>query len=145
MVQNKPLKRHPKRTDEEWMDIIQTCRTSGMSDKDWCTEHHISPSKFYYHIRRLRAKAYEIPDLTKSPVHHPKQEVIPFSVDGTCLQENRSPAVQERIVPDIPQAAGIIQDEPAIRLTIGHCCVDIFNNAAGDTIFNTLTVLQKLC
>ena len=54
------MKRHPRRSDEEWLNIIHECRTSGLSDKIWCEEHHIQPSKFYYHIRRLRAKACEI-------------------------------------------------------------------------------------
>lgn len=54
------MKRHPRRSDEEWLNIIHECRTSGLPDKIWCEEHHIQPSKFYYHIRRLRAKACEI-------------------------------------------------------------------------------------
>ena len=54
------MKRHPRRSDEEWLNIIHECRTSGLSDKTWCEEHHIHTSKFYYHIRRLRAKACEI-------------------------------------------------------------------------------------
>ena len=63
------MKRHPRRSDEEWLNIIHECRTSGLSDKIWCEEHHIQPSKFYYHIRRLRAKACEITE----------QEVVPVS------------------------------------------------------------------
>jgi hypothetical protein len=39
MVQNE--QRQPRRTDQEWIDLIQECRTSGMSDKDWCEKHHI--------------------------------------------------------------------------------------------------------
>ena len=54
------MKRHPRRSDEEWLDIIHECRTSGLPDKTWCEEHHIQTSKFYYHIRRLRAKTCEI-------------------------------------------------------------------------------------
>ncbi|WP_416386550.1 IS66 family insertion sequence element accessory protein TnpA [Blautia faecis] len=44
------MKRHPRRSDEEWLNIIHECRTSGLSDKIWCEEHHIQPSKFYYHM-----------------------------------------------------------------------------------------------
>ena len=27
--------RNAGRTDQEWMDLIQKCRTSGLGDKDW--------------------------------------------------------------------------------------------------------------
>ena len=43
-------KRHPRRPDQEWLDLIQECRSSGMTDKAWCEMNHIQPSKFYYHI-----------------------------------------------------------------------------------------------
>ena len=33
--------RNPRRTDEEWLSLIQECRSSGLSDKCWCEEHHI--------------------------------------------------------------------------------------------------------
>lgn len=53
-------KRHSRRTDEEWMNLIQECRTSGLTDKRWCQEHNIQPSNFYYHIPRKRVQKYEI-------------------------------------------------------------------------------------
>lgn len=30
------VQRHPRRTDQEWMALIQECRTSGLTDKAWC-------------------------------------------------------------------------------------------------------------
>ena len=44
------VQRHPRRTDQEWMALIQECRTSGLTDKAWCEQHHIQRSNFYYHI-----------------------------------------------------------------------------------------------
>lgn len=35
-------KRNRRRTDQEWMDLIQVYRTSGLTDKQWCEENHIS-------------------------------------------------------------------------------------------------------
>ena len=71
------MKRHPRRSDEEWLNIIHECRISGFSDKAWCEEHHIHTSKFYYHIRRLRAKACEITERENTVPQ--KQEVVPVS------------------------------------------------------------------
>ena len=36
-------------SDEKWLDLISECRSSGLSDKDWCMEHQIGISTFYYH------------------------------------------------------------------------------------------------
>lgn len=27
------VQKHPKRSDQEWMELIQECRTSGLTDK----------------------------------------------------------------------------------------------------------------
>ena len=39
------------RTDEEWLSLIQECRLSGLTDKQWCETHQICPSNFYYKIQ----------------------------------------------------------------------------------------------
>lgn len=58
-----------RRTDDEWLNIINECRTSGCSDKLWCQEHNITLSTFYYQIRRLRKKACCIPKPVNSSVN----------------------------------------------------------------------------
>ena len=77
------LKRHPRRSDEEWLNIIKECRTSGLPDKTWCLDHGIQPSKFYYHIRRLKAKACEITERDKDPhLSAQRQEIVQLSFWG---------------------------------------------------------------
>ena len=44
-----------RRTEEEWFQLIQECRTSGLSDKEWCRQNNVSLSNFYYHIRKKLA------------------------------------------------------------------------------------------
>mgnify|MGYP000762733981 CR=1 FL=1 len=76
-------KRNPRRTDKEWLDLIQECRSSGLSDKCWCQEHHIHTSNFYYQIRRLRQKACEIPEPGKRLIfRHDRKIPDYFSVAG---------------------------------------------------------------
>ena len=36
--------RQPRRSDQEWFDLIMECRQSGLSDKAWCEEHGIPTS-----------------------------------------------------------------------------------------------------
>ena len=48
------IQKRTRRTSEEWMNLIQECRTSGLTDRQCCMEHNIQPSNFYYHICRFR-------------------------------------------------------------------------------------------
>ena len=42
---------------EEQLKLINECRTSGMTDIDWCREHGIAVSTFYYWVKQLRKEA----------------------------------------------------------------------------------------
>lgn len=127
------MKRHPRRSDEEWIRLIHECRTSGLSDRSWCEEHHIQPSKFYYHIRRLRAKACEITERETAVVQ--KQEVVPVSFSEE--------PVYVPPVKNIPQEE--LHSEPVVTLKMNGIQLDISNRAARETIANVLSVLQELC
>ena len=48
--------------DEEWLSLIQECRLSGLTDKQWCEAHQICPSNFYYQIQKFRKRVCEIPE-----------------------------------------------------------------------------------
>ena len=39
---------------KEWMSIIQECKASGMTNKDWCRMNGISLSKFYRRQTQVR-------------------------------------------------------------------------------------------
>ena len=39
--------RNKRRTDEEWLSLIQECRSSGFSDRNWCEQNNISINTFY--------------------------------------------------------------------------------------------------
>ena len=125
-------KRNQRRTDKEWLDLIQECRSSGLSDKCWCQEHHIHTSNFYYQIRRLRQKACEIPE----PVHSSfseKQEVVQLSFE--------EPAA----CPSSAQPKSDTIPDSVIKITYHSFQIEITNAADRETIFHTLSVLQDLC
>lgn len=125
--------RQPRRTDTEWMDLIQECRTSGSSDKEWCEQHSIPISTFYTKISRLRKKACDIPAVQNHVVYQP-QQVVPLEI----LDES-PPACQEQT------DAGATNHVPAVVLNIHEYRVEISNHAVKETILNTLSVLQQLC
>jgi len=49
-------------SDQEWMTLISTCRSSGLSDYMWCIKNNIPRSTFYNAVTRLRKKACAIPE-----------------------------------------------------------------------------------
>lgn len=71
--------------DEYWMDCIQQCRVSGLSDYAWCGQNGIPISSFYYNIKRLRKKASMIPASVPKVVE--KTEIIPIHYNK--LQETK--------------------------------------------------------
>lgn len=70
------VQRHPKRSAQEWMALIQECHTSGLTDKAWCELNHIQRSSLYYHIRRFRSMACEIPDNPVSSCQEQHEVVV---------------------------------------------------------------------
>ena len=56
------MKRRIHHSDEEWMQLITSCRQSGLSDKEWCVSNGIVVSSFYNAVVRLRKKACQIPE-----------------------------------------------------------------------------------
>jgi len=53
-------KRAPRRSLDDWMELVTECRQSGLTDAAWCEAQGISPSCFYNAVSRLRKRAYQI-------------------------------------------------------------------------------------
>lgn len=47
-------KRAPRRSLDDWMELVTECRQSGLTDAAWCKAQGISPSCFYNAVSRLR-------------------------------------------------------------------------------------------
>lgn len=124
MIQNQ--NRH---NDHEWMNIIHECRNSGLTDKEWCSEHNIPMSTFYSSLKRLRDKACEIP-VSKGKAYGDPQQVVPLRI------------IDERS----DDCSDILSAEQAvISITAGKFCIDIHSHADRETIYNTLLALQQIC
>lgn len=112
-----------RRTAEEQYQLIMECRSSGLSDYQWCTEHDINPGTFYNWVKRLRKKAcYDIPPAAGrndyKPV--PKQDVVKLEV-----------------IPEVPssvfskmgnQFTAFSQSRPAIEIQAGTVSIKISND-----------------
>lgn len=90
-------KRAPRRSLDNWLELINECRQSGLTDAAWCEAHGISPSCFYNAVSRLRKKACQIPD--------------PIGKAGTLdLTSHTQDVVQIAIEPELPPA-GLFQNK----------------------------------
>lgn len=70
-------------TQEERFELVMECRSSGLSDYQWCQEKGINPGTFYNWIARFRKKGYpNIPEPTGRTSKHKavKQEVVKLDV-----------------------------------------------------------------
>ena len=112
-----------------WMDCIQQCRVSGLSDYAWCHQNGISTSSFYYNIKRLRIKASAVPASVAKVVE--KQEVVPVHYNE--LQETKVVLPKKN------------SDSVAIRLEYNGIVMAISNDADAAIIKATLSALQQLC
>jgi len=61
---------------ENWSALIQECRASGLSNREFCRQHGISEKSFYYWLRKLRDQAAEA-----SKSHLIKLELTPAEED----------------------------------------------------------------
>lgn len=124
-----------RHTDDEWLSIINECRTSGCSHKFWCQDHNITLSTFYYQIRRLRKKACCIPEPVNSSAKTQEVVQLDFSEQYAPLPSSVSP------LPEVRAA----KTETAVRITFRGIQIEITNAAANDTVYHTLSALQRLC
>ena len=130
------------KTDQEWLDVIQTCRTSGMTDKDWCHSNGISQTSLYRHISRLRKKDYAIPGHGRVQLDK-GHEVVPIEFDKITELDQKYVRLSSEV-----RSADISVSRIAssgVLVTAGKFRRDIDNDANLSVLQDTLKILQRLC
>ena len=113
--------------DEYWLQQITQCRSSGLTDRQWCIENGIPVSTFYYHVRALRKKACEVPEAADADIQ--KQEVVPIPLWE--MEQHTSNPVSSPV--------------PSVCLEMQGVRIEIHEQAGADVIRNTLIALRQLC
>ena len=125
---------HPHYTDKEWLDLITACRNSGLTDKEWYEQNHISRSCFYYHVRKLRKSACQLPAASKAVRPQPPQEVVPLVIEEDITPEASFTDKNPGSCPDT-----------AVRISFHGLSLEITNLASKEMVQNVITVLEALC
>ena len=113
--------------DKHWLKLITQCRSSGLTDRQWCIENGIPVSTFYYHVRALRKKACEVPEAVDATAQ--KQEVVQIPLRE--MEQHTSDTVTLHV--------------PSIYLEMQGIRIEIHEQAGADVIRNTLLALRQLC
>ncbi len=119
--------RAPRRSQEEWLQLIMECRNSGMTDRTWCEQNGILVSSFYNAVKRLRRKACDIPYVSnKKPyaldLTSKKQEAVQIDIYPETIPEPEVPAPQVTSVPHI-------NNSHTIELMMGDVSLKVSNSA----------------
>lgn len=116
------------------------CRSSGLSDYQWCTEHDINPGTFYNWVKRLRRKAcYDIPSATGRGDYKPvlKQDVVKLEV---------IPGHQESLIPSVGSTMLPVEEtRPAIEIMLGTISIKISNDVDPKLLSQVLKTVTGIC
>ena len=128
----------PISADEQYRLILE-CRSSGLSDYQWCTEHGINPGTFYNWVKRLRKKAcYDIPEPSGRNSYKPQavQEVVPL-----LIVDDEDP--QSPIVPEVEHNTRIGANDAsfAAELMYNGISVRISNDIRKDLLYTIFSCL----
>ena len=108
----------PVKAKEQYR-LVMECRSSGLTDHQWCMEKGICPGTFYGWVRRLRQKGYQdIPEPVHSQRADKKQEVVRIGPDVPAQPDVSQPFL-EAVFPTFPV--------PAMELSIAGAVLRIPN------------------
>ncbi|WP_044292833.1 IS66 family insertion sequence element accessory protein TnpA [Robinsoniella peoriensis] len=119
--------------------LIMECRSSGLTDHQWCVEHDIKPGTFYNWVKRLRQKGCsDLPPATGRSCNAPeKQEVV--KVDF----KNQASCSQNDLMLDTSCTRVSVPDIPSINLSIGRCTLSIPNGTDPLLLAQVFNVLKE--
>ena len=69
----------------QWAEIIQDCKSSGLSNKEYCREKGISEKTFYYWLRKLRTAEEVSPQIIELPAQAQSEEKLYIRYRGAEL------------------------------------------------------------
>lgn len=83
---------HRIHRSEEWMQLITSCRQSGLSDKEWCASNGIVASSFYNVVVRLCKNACQISEREQNAerIYDLTASSLPDVVPISDIPENKT-------------------------------------------------------
>ena len=71
----------------QWAAVIQECKASGLTKKEYCIRHGLSEKSFYYRQKKLRTQiAASAPELVPLEMASPVEEELQIRYRGAELK-----------------------------------------------------------
>lgn len=124
---------------DQQYQLIMECRSSGLSDYQWCKEHGIHPGTFYNWVSRLRKKACcEIPESIsrEAPASTPVQEVIRLNLPS------KTELHQESVVPVLEERQKATEISTTIEISLGNTTIRIANGTEPELLDRILSFMK---
>jgi hypothetical protein len=112
----------------QWIEIVQQCRSSSQTVSAWCAENNINPKQYYYWLRRVRLAACELLPTSEGN----ELSIVPIPLTGSLFKAD-------------PAATVAVAGSPAhLILRIGSVTVELRNDASPELITHTLKALTHV-
>ena len=129
-----------RKTHEEQYRLVLECRTSGLTDYQWCSEHGIKPGTFHSWVERLKKHPeYTIPPRKAREIYvvEPKQDVVKLEITD-------DPNPNTYSFDDDVSTTCIASPSSAIEIQAGSMVVRI-NNQATPSLFLKSSGRWEVC
>ena len=94
---------------QEQYRLVMECRTSGLTDRQWCKEQGIKPGTFYNWVRRLRQKGTsDIPEAAGARTSV-QQEVVRIDFPNLPVESPSSLSQDNVRIHDIALSASVME------------------------------------
>lgn len=125
---------------DEIYKIVMDCRTSGLSDFQWCKANGINPSSLYRWVEKLKSIGHDIPDKVKgSVVKNLPQEVVKLEVSTTNSQHSMAAEQNTPISTNFTNGS-----VPVMEITVGELTTRFTNDVNPELLKATLLCLSNL-
>jgi len=126
-----------KRTNEEWKELYERQRASGLTMKDWCTANNVKMPTMADRVTRLRKLGLIEGQKPAGGRYSPRRQTTKKP------EASRQDIVQLNPVEEEPQY--LMDARAAITLRINGVHIDISNHADPTVIEVVLQALVKIC
>ena len=128
---------------DQQLQLIMECRSSGLTDYQWCQEHDINPGTFYNWVKRHRQKACGIIPGAEERMPHPapasRQEVVRID-PKQFSRELVEPKTPELTVPmELPSASG-----HTLEIELNGAVLRASNDISPGLLAQTLRILRGM-
>lgn len=124
-------------TKQQKFDLIMECRSSGLSDYQWCKANHISSSTFYGWTQQVKEAGFRLPECEGIDTYAPSD-----SPDIVKLE------IVDDVIPTQYVAANVTKtiNNYSVEITLGEASIKITNDVSLSLLSAIMTCIGgSLC